>query len=110
MSWGRNWRADDPWRLLRVEIWQREIERVRREREGVVPTEMSGLPTSYPRSNSEAGRNQAEAAEYKSAGGQEKGYLGTAVDVGMGVVGYGVEVGKWAWLKVREAAARVMRA
>jgi len=65
------------------------------------------IPFSNARNNSEGGRNQAEVEENSAAG---KGYLAQAVGVGQVVVGYGIETGKWMWLKLREASARVMRA
>lgn len=63
------------------------------------------LPTS--RNDSEAGRVQAEAEE--GSGGGNK-YLAQVVVVGRHVVGFGIESGKWVWLKIREAASRVMSA
>lgn len=66
---------------------------------------MSELPFTNPRNNSEAGRNQAEAEEGVRG---EKTYFLQAVEMGQGVVGYGIETGKWVWLKIREISSRVM--
>lgn len=62
------------------------------------------LPTA--RNNSEAGRVRDEAEEP----GAEKGLLAQATVMGQKVVGFGVETGKWVWLKIREAGSRVMNA
>lgn len=73
---------------------------------------MSDLLPLPNRHNSEAGRNQAEAEESSpnGVGGVEKGYLNQAVELGQGVVVYGVETGKWVWARIREMSARVMGA
>lgn len=64
--------------------------------------------TGNPRNNSEAGRVQIEAEE--GSAGTEGGYLAQAMVVGQKVADFGVETGKWVWLKIREAATRVVRA
>lgn len=66
---------------------------------------MSELPRTNPRTNSEAGRNQAEAEE---GGGPTKGYVEQAMNAGYAAVGYGIERGKWVWLQIRKAGARVL--